>query len=945
MDGRRWNILRLRLRSLFARSEVERELARELEFHLQEQIGENRAKGFSIDDAEAVARKRFGGVAQIKEECRDMRRISMLETLLQDLKYAVRTLRKTPSFTWMMIFTLAISMGATTAIVSVVEGVLIRPLPFRNPAQLVRVYTRTETHPEFPINPNDFRDARARMHSFESFAAYTHKDLQLSGEGDPILLPGFAVTAGYFHVLGLDPALGREFTQNDEQPGHGNLVILSDHIWRTRLHSAPDVLGKIIHLDQAPYTIVGVMPPGVKHPGNSYHAVLYGDQVDAWVPFTFDTPKDRGSHFLDAVARLRPAITVAHAQAEFLATMQQVAREQFGSSQGVAILLMPLKAEIVGQTRALLFALTAAVALVLILACVNAANLILARATARLREMAVRAALGAGRARLIRQTLTESLLLAFSGGLLGAVLAIPGTKILVSLLPADFPRASDIHVDTPVFLLAFAVVLLTGISFGLAPALSVSWQSLREALHKSGRSSTATRGALRSRSVLVVSEVTLACALLIGAGLVLRSFVNLLQANAGFHPENVLTASISLPKIAYRDAASVNRFSNSLLLTLRSLLGVEQAGMGSDLPWTGWDDNAGGFTILGETPPPHQDFQARYHVATPGYFSSLGIRVLQGREFTQTDTPASTTALVVNRSMARFWQNHNALGGKVTFSDHPKESDWMTVVGVVDDVKDTPSSAGARPAFWWAQAQQPFPFNQLSIVIHSKVDPASLAGQLRAAVRRLDSSLPVTDIRTMDQVADRSYATARFTLVLIGLFAGLALLLSAVGVYGVIAYSVGQRTIEFGVRMALGANPIDLVGSVVRSGLKLAFLGTLSGCLLGLAFSRFLGACFTMSVLPIRLPSAWRLRWESWLRAWLAYCPLFVPPALTRPPLSGQIELLGKSSESIPPVSKLPVACRASAAASAGRRGFVETGIRDLWFIAPSVSELSDPLS
>ncbi len=386
-----------------------------------------------------MALKRLGGIAQIQEECRDMRRTAMLETILQDAKYAIRTLLKTPGFTWIMILTLALSIGATTAIVSVVEGVLIRPLPFQNPARLVRAYTRTATHPKFPINPNDFRDARSRMRSFESFAAYTHRDLQLSGVNEPVRLSGFAVTAGYFHVLGLHPAMGREFDQGDELPGRGKVVVISNRIWRSALHSAPNVLGRTIRLDQTPYTIVGVMPPGVQHPGNTYHAVLYGDTVDAWIPFTFDSPTDRGSHYLDAIARLRPGVTLGQAQGEFLATMQQIAREHFGNSDGVATLLSPLETEIVGQTKPLLFALLGAVALVLLLACVNAANLLLARATARQREIAVRAALGAGRGRLIRQTLTESLVLAFAGGVLAAIIAVPGTKLLVALLPARFP--------------------------------------------------------------------------------------------------------------------------------------------------------------------------------------------------------------------------------------------------------------------------------------------------------------------------------------------------------------------------------------------------------------------------------------------------------------------------------------------------------------------------
>ncbi len=522
--------------------------------------------------------------------------------------------------------------------------------------------------------------------------------------------------------------------------------------------------------------------------------------------------------------------------------MQQIAREQFGNSDGVATLLSPLETEIVGQTRPLLFALLGAVALVLILACVNAANLLLAQATARQREMAVRAAVGAGRARLIRQMLTESLVLALAGGVLGGAIAIPGTKLLVSLLPADFPRTSDIRVDAPVFLFTFAAAAFTGLLFGLAPALHASWADLRGSLHESGRGTTNSRTTLRLRNALVISEITLACALLIGAGLMLRSFLNLLRTDPGFRPDKVLSATISLPQAAYKDTAAITQFSNSLLAKLRSLPGVRQAGIGSDLPWTGWDDNAGGFGIRGETPPPHDSFQARYHMASSGYFTSLGIPVTRGREFDERDTAAAPKVLIINQAMARFWQNQDALGGQVSFNDHPKESDWMTVVGIVRDIKDTPSSSSARPAFWWPQPQQPFPFRDLSITIRSDRDSALLADGLRRAVRELDSSLPVAEMRSMERIADRSYATSRFTLVLIGLFAALALLLSAMGVYGVIAYSVGQRRLEFGIRMALGAKPQDVVRGIVRSGMKLAFWGTVSGLVLGFAFSRFLGS-------------------------------------------------------------------------------------------------------
>jgi predicted permease len=585
-----------------------------------------------------------------------------------------------------------------------------------------------------------------------------------------------------------------------------------------------------------------MMPPNVEHPGNAYHAVLYGDTVGIWTPFTFSDPNDRGSHYLDAIARLRPGVSLAGAQGEFLSTMKQIAREHRGNPNDVQILLSPLETEIVGRTKPMLFALIGAAGLVLLLACVNAANLMLARATARQREMAVRAAVGAGRPRLIRQLLTESVILALVGGALGALLAVAGTKTLVALLPADFPRAGDIHIDATLFLFTFVIAGLTGLLFGLVPALSSSSIGLREWLHESGRSATSARSTLRLRSFLVVSEVTLACLLLIGAGLVLRSFVNLLRTDPGFQPEKVLTANLSLPQISYRDNAAITQFSERLLTDLRHTPGVTAAGLGSDLPWTGWDDNAGGFTIRGEMPPPNEDFQARYHMASAGYFRALGIVITRGREFNEHDTASAPKVLVINQAMAKFWHRGNPIGGQVTFSDHPKESDWMTVVGIAGDIKDTPASAGARPAFWWPQPQSPWAFGDYSVVLRSNLNATQAADRVRAAVQSLDSNLPVSDIRTMESVADDSYSTSRFTLALIGLFAALALILACMGTYGVIAYSVGQRTLEFGVRLALGAKSHDLVASVLKQGIRLAALGTALGIVLGLAFARLLGS-------------------------------------------------------------------------------------------------------
>lgn len=843
MHGRWRNILQMRARSLFRRKQAEHELEKELRFHLDQEIEDARWRGLSPDEARAAALRSLGGIAQIQEECRDMRRTNVFENVTQDLRYAGRTIINGAGFTIVMILTLALSIGATSAIVSVVEGVLLRSLPYRNPDQLVRIFTSNRAWPKFELNPNDFRDFRARLHSFESIAAYTRNDLQLAGSGETIRLSGFSVTAGFFHVLGLKPEIGREFDQNDELPGKGNIAIVSNKIWRTRLGARTDVLGQKIVLNAVPYMVVGVMPPGFQHPGNTYHAVAYGDTVDIWTPFTFsDPPSRRGSHYLEGIARLRSGTTIAQAQSEMNAAMRQLAREHPQNDTGWNVMVIPLDKEIVGRSERLLLVLLGAVALVLLLACVNAANLLLARATARQREMAVRAAVGAGRLRLIQQMLTESIVLAIIGAVLGAGLAFVGVKFLVTLLPADFPRASDIHVDMPIFLFTLFIAVATGILFGLVPALQGSRANLRESLHVSGRSTTGTHRTLRLRNGLVISEVTLACVLLIGAGLMMRSFVNVLRTDPGFRPEHVLTASLSLPHANYKDKTAVTNFYERLLNQLRTTPGVVAVGAGSDLPWTGWDENDGGFLIQGETPPPREDFHARYHEASPGYFRALGVTLVRGRAFEEYDKQDARGVLVINEAMARYWKHGDALGGKVSFEDQPKEKDWLTVVGVVKDVKDAPKNAGAEPAFWWPMQQEPWPLAaNSSIAIRSDEDPKLVADHLRAAVRQLDPTLAVAEIRTMETVANGSYATSRFALALIALFAALAVALAAIGTYGVIAYSVNQRIHEFGVRMALGAKPSDVSRSVMVSGMKLAVAGTALGTLLGLALSRFLG--------------------------------------------------------------------------------------------------------
>lgn len=832
--------LRYRLRALFRCDTVETELDQELHFHFEKEVEKHMHSGLTEEESRRRARLVFGGDSQIKEDCRKARGTGFIETTLQDVRYALRQLRENPVFAVVMILTLSLSIGANSAIFSVIDSVLLRSLPYRQPEKLTRIFMTSDAFPRFSLNPFDFRDMRARNRSFESMAAYNRSDMQLAGNsGDPIRVNGVRITAGFFHVLGIEPELGREFDTNAEIPGNELQVILSDRLWRTQFGADPKILGRKLTLNAQPFTVVGVMPPGTAHPGNQYHALSYGEDVDLWSPFAFEgNPAQRGSHYIEGIGRLKDGVTAETAQGEVFSMMNTISHEH-GSDMGQwRMLVVPLDREIVGPNRQMLLVLLGAVAMVLLIACANAANLLLARAAARQKELAVRMALGASRTRLVRQLLTESLLLALTGGAFGLLLALGGVKGLVSLLPSDFPRLHEIHVSTPVFLFTFLISSATGILFGLVPALQASRTDPRQGLHESGRAATDSTKLSRMRDALVMAEVSLACVLLVGAGLMFRSLLNLLHLDPGFQHQHVLTANLWLPNAAYKTPPEQSRFYQRLATELESIPGVSSAGLGSDLPWTGWDDNAE-FSIEGRRPPPHQSFGARYHTATWDYFRTLGIPLMRGRFFTPEDNADRPKVIVINQALANlYWTKSDALGKRIAFDDHPKESDWLTIVGIVGDVKDKPESANTHPAFWWSALQTPF--SQMSVVVRANTDSQALTQAVHAAVHRIDPSLAVAEVQWMDDVADATVATPRFAFVLVGIFAGLAILLATIGTYGVIAYSVSRRTPEFGLRMALGAQRMDVLLLVLRQATILTLSGAVFGMILAFMAARVL---------------------------------------------------------------------------------------------------------
>ncbi len=761
-----------------------------------------------------------------------------MHKLMQDLRYALRTLQKNPGFALIAIVTLALGIGANTAIFSVVNGVLLKPLPYREPEQLVRVFERSQAQPRFPMAQGNFQDYREQNTTLSGLALYTRHDMELSQDDKPERLAGLRVTAGFFELLGVAPLLGREFRREDELPGNNSFVILSHALWQRRFSGDPGIVGKAITLSGQPFTVVGVMPPGVQHVGGDYRSMPHGESVDLWGPLELKPQAGRGAHFCNAIGRMKPGVTLAQAEASFNLIADRLAQQYPRTNQGWRIAMQPLHEEIVGRVQTTLLVLFGAVFFVLLIVCVNVANLLLARATVREREVAVRAALGAGRWRIVRQLLTESVLLAVLGGAAGILLAKWLIAALGVLGREQLPRLQAVSLDGRILLFTLALTLLTGVLFGLAPALQAGQLNLNEVLKEGGRSGGTSRRQRRLRDALVISEVALALVLLVGAGLLMRSFWKLQQTNPGFNPERVLTASLTLPGARYGDVSKVAAFQQQLLERLTALPGVQAIGLTSDLPWTGYDENAG-FTIEGKTFPPNQEPSARYHYASTDYFRTIGVPLIAGRFFSAEDHPGTPNVVLINRSMAeRYWPGESAVGKRFTFASQPQEKDWNTVAGVVGDVKDFPYSPAAEPAFYWPMTQEPT--REMILAVRANADPSQLVEAVRGEVRAIDKDLPLAEVKTLETIAATAVAGQRFTLWLVGLFALTALLLSAIGIYSVLSYLVAQRTHEIGVRMALGAKRRDVLRLLIGQGMSLAFLGVTLGLVASFGLTRLL---------------------------------------------------------------------------------------------------------
>jgi putative ABC transport system permease protein len=765
--------------------------------------------------------------------------------MINDLRYALRGLLRKPLFTVLIVLTLALGVGANAAIFSVVNGVLLRPLPYPQPDRLmmVWVYNPRQGFDKDVATYPTFTDWRTQSQSFENLAAYFGASVSLTGVGDPAQLRGARVTASFFPTLNVQPALGRWFTEQDATPGHERVVVLEHGLWKQRFGSDRTIIGRTIQLSGRPYEVVGVMPQGFQYP----------DDATLWLPLAPVEPfkqlmESRGSFWLNVIGRLRPGTTQASAQIEMDTIARRLEQQYPEANGGQGIRLTSLHDEIVGDVRRALLVLLGAVGCVLLIACANVANLLLTRATGRQREIAIRAALGAQRLRIVRQLLTESLVLALVGGAAGLLLATWGAAALQEAAPTNIPRLTSIKIDLPVLLFTLIVAFATGVIFGIAPAWQSASANQSDALKEGGRSGGEGARGRRVRNLLAVGEVAIALVLLVGAGLLARSFAAIARTDLGFNPRNVLVLQIDLPRQKYSEDPRIVQFYQQLTERLAAMPGVRSVGLGSSV-LLGRLPNSSTLMVEGRPVPRDEvNIPVPYDTVTNGFFATLGIPLTRGRLFGPEDTPTAPGRVIVNEAFVRrFFPAEEPLGKRVTFNGpQDKNIQWSTIVGVV---ADTRRGGVDRPA--WAELY--FPLTQsadarLMAVVRTAGDPISVARAAQEEVWAIDPGQPVASIRTLEEIVARVQANRRFTMLLLGVFAIVAVILATVGIYGVIAYSTAQRTQEIGIRMALGAARSDVLKMVLSEGLRIGVLGSVIGIGAAAAMSRLLsGLLFGVS--------------------------------------------------------------------------------------------------
>ena len=856
----------LRLRSLFRKHRVEQELADEIRFHLEELTHEKAKRGMKPEEARYAALHELGGVEQIKQECRDMRRVNYIEHLLQDLRYGVRVLGKNRGFTAVAVLTLALGIGANTAIFSVVYAVLLKPLPFRSPGQLVRVFEANDRVgiPAEGCSYAEFQEWQRQNQVFSAMAGATAHELTLTGRGEPMVVRVGDVTADFFSVLGVPPLAGRTFWPADDEPGAAPVVVISEGLWHSRFGADPGLIGRTINLDKRAFTVVGVMPGSFR-----FSFFEEGPSRQLWIPIVQDPlfgpwTKRPDQEVFSVLARLKPGVSAKQGLAQMAPFASRLAERYHPGDKGRTIRFASLREAVTGDASNPLLVLLAAVGLVLLIACANVANLLLARATSRAKEFAVRAALGASRARILCQLLTESAVLGLVGAALGIGLAYWGVQGLSGLIPPSFPRADSIRLDGSV--LAFALVLALGASllFGLAPALFAADLRLQTTLQESPGRPGEGKGRRRARNLLVTAEVALAMVLLVGAGLLIRSFAALTSVNPGFETRKILKAEVSLPRFQYSTPQQWVTFSNEALGRIQAERDLQDTAVAVPLPLA-YQSVTLPFSIVNGPPlAPGRTNTADYVSISPNYFHVMGIPLLRGRTFSQEDAMSTPRVAIISEELERIYFPHqDPLGRQLIFGFPPDSGVKREIVGVVGDVRDAALNQGPGPMMY-------VPFNQApfwggGLVIKTSSSASATTREIEAKVHEVDRDLPVTDIGWMWEAVDASLGQARLRTWLLGLFGAIALALAAAGIFGVISYSVSRRTHEFGIRMALGASQNEVLRLVLKEALRLALAGVAAGIAVAVGLTRLISSLLfgvgardpaTLIVLPLLLTGA-----------------------------------------------------------------------------------------
>ena len=824
----------------------EEEIVEELAQHLDDVYHRALAKGLSDQESKQMALRELADAESLPNELRPIQkhyreapvpggagRSNLLADLIQDLHYAARMQRKNPGFTIVAIIALALGIGANTAIFSVVNTVLLRALPYKDPDRLVIVWedATKQGYPRDTPAAANFVDWRSQNTVFEGMAAIIDESFNLTGAGDPERLEGRRVSANLFSLLGVEPQIGRTFTTEEDQPGSNKVAVLSYGLWQRRFGGDSSIVGKPLSLNGETYTVVGVMPAHFQFPTSD----------DAlWAPIAL-TPEDaanRGRHYLQVLARLKPGISLEQAQTEMSTIAARLAQQYPDSNTDLGAAVTSLHEQLVGDIRPALLILLGAVGLVLLIACANVANLLLARAAVRQKEIAVRVALGARRSRLIRQFLTESILLSTIGGVTGLAIAYGGLVLLRAFIPENISQARQVSIDPKVLGFTFLVSTITGLIFGLAPALQAARFNQTETLKEGGRDSATGSSGKRIRGLLVMAEVAVSLVLLIGAGLLINSFLRLRNVDPGFRADNLLTMRVVLPETKYSEFAPRSAFYTDLVRRVESLPGVKSAAVTTNLPLYR-QGNSIGITIEGQPPPPPgKENIVVTRIVSPKYFDTMSIPLLSGRGFTAQDTTTTPRVVVISETMARrYWPGEDPIGKRIGTGRIQRPQDWTQVVGVVKDVRQFELAADAKPQMYLPHTQRGF-FPSDDLVVKTDVDPASMAATVRNAVWEIDKDQPVSNIRTMEEILLESIARQRFSMLLLAIFAAVALALAAVGIYGVMSYSVAQRTHEIGIRMALGAQTGAVLKLAVGYGLKLVIAGVALGLIAAFALTR-----------------------------------------------------------------------------------------------------------